>query len=88
MLERASWPARGDDKDRRRAETVALGPVQGTKARSGSNLYPHWTRIGACVCRGWVWAALPSPRAKEEDVCVYHAFRVHPTAEVGGGILL
>lgn len=35
--------------DRRRAETVALGPVQGTKARLGSTLYPLW---GECVC---VW---------------------------------
>lgn len=83
MLERASGQPEGDDMDRRRAETVALGPVQGTKARSGSTLYPHWV---VCVCGWWVWAALPSPRAKEEDVCVYHAFRVHPTAEVDGGI--
>lgn len=49
MLGRASGQPEGDDMDRRRAETVALGPVQGTKARSGSTLYPHW---GVCVC---VW---------------------------------
>lgn len=42
------------------AETAALGPRQGTKARSGRSLYP----IGACEGRVWVWvgAAFPSPK--------------------------